>query len=49
VLVERWDYEVVNRALRDLCRHTAGGDWDEIATKLRLYGNWEFEDYREGA
>ena len=48
VLVERWDYELVKRAIGDLCLHTHGSNWDEIATKLCLYGDWEFADYREG-
>ena len=46
ILVARWDYKTLERALGDLCLHTAGDDWREIATRLSRYGRWEFEDYR---
>jgi hypothetical protein len=46
VLLTRWDYQTLERALTDLCLHTTGGDWSEVATKLSRYGRWEFEDYR---
>jgi hypothetical protein len=45
LLVSRWHYELVERAITDLCRHTEGVDWTEVAEKLARYGNWEFEDY----
>ena len=47
LLVDRWDYQLVRRAIGDICSRAEGADWHEIAAKLRLYGNWEFEDYRE--
>jgi hypothetical protein len=47
LLVTRWDYATVNRAISDLCFHTEGEDWSEIATKLSRSAHWEFEDYRE--
>jgi hypothetical protein len=47
LLMPRWDYEVMLRALTDLCRHASGDTWDEVATSLSRYGSWEFEDYRE--
>ena len=47
VLVDRWDYQLVERAIRDLCFRTEGAGWDEIATKLSRYGDWEFEEYVE--
>jgi immunity protein 8 of polymorphic toxin system len=47
LLMRRWDYELLFRALTDLCRNTSGDTWDEIATSLSRYGSWEFEDYRE--
>jgi hypothetical protein len=46
LLLERWDPDLVERAVADLCRRTSGNDWDEIAHKLSRYGYWEFEDYR---
>jgi len=45
--VTRWDYETVRRAISDLCFHTDGEDWSEIATKLSRHAHWEFKDYRE--
>ena len=47
VLLSRWDYSVLERAIGDLCRRTEGQDWAEVAAKLSRYGAWEFEDYRE--
>jgi hypothetical protein len=47
LLVERWDADLVERAIGDLCRRTEGESWEEIAQKLSRYGYWEFEDYRE--
>ena len=45
VLMGRWDYATLNRALNDLCLHTEGEGWAEIAAKLSRYGRWEYEDY----
>jgi Immunity protein 8 len=47
LLLTRWDFNVLERAIGDLCFRTEGSDWDEVATKLSRYGRWEFEDYRE--
>jgi hypothetical protein len=46
-LLSRWDFDVLQRAISDLCSRTEGSDWNEVATKLSRYGGWEFEDYRE--
>jgi Immunity protein 8 len=47
LLVTRWDYETVRRAISDLCLRAEGRDWQEVATKLSRAAHWEFEDYRE--
>ncbi len=47
LLLERWDPELVDRAIRDLCRRTEGESWTEVASKLSRFGRWEFEDYSE--
>jgi hypothetical protein len=47
LVLSRWDYATLLRALTDLCLHTEGEDWEQIAMKLSRYGAWEFEDYRE--
>jgi hypothetical protein len=46
IVLSRWDYDVLHRAVSDLCLHTEGDDWREVATKLSRYGSWEFSDYR---
>ena len=46
ILMGRWDYAPLNRALNDLCLHTEGADWPEVAIKLSRFGYWEYEDYR---
>jgi hypothetical protein len=48
LLVERWNPEVVERAIADLCRRTEGETWTEVAQMLSRFGHWEFEDYRPG-
>ena len=45
--LERWDYDVLVRAISDLCLRTEGEDWPEVATRLGRFGAWEFEDYRD--
>jgi hypothetical protein len=43
LIVPSWDYAVVYRAIRDLCLHTEGKDWNAIGIKLAHFTNWEFE------
>jgi hypothetical protein len=47
LLVNRWNLELVHRAVEDLCRNTSGQDWSEVANKLSRYFAWEYEDYRD--
>lgn len=42
LVVSRWDFRLIERAIGDLCRHTSGADWNEIGMKLSRYGAWEF-------
>jgi hypothetical protein len=42
LFLERWDYEVLRRAIDDRCRQTSGRDWDEVAVELSRYFHWEF-------
>jgi hypothetical protein len=46
LLVDRWNPDLVERAIHDLCLRTEGDDWSEIAASLSRFGLWEFEDYR---
>lgn len=46
LVVDRWNPDLVERAIADLCRRTEGDTWEQVARKLSRYGQWEFEDYR---
>jgi hypothetical protein len=46
LIVDRWDYEVARRAIDDLCAHTEGRDWGEVARKIASFGDWEFDSER---
>jgi len=48
ILLSRWDYSTLERALTDLCAHTSADDWPTLAMRLSRYGHWEYEDYTEG-
>jgi hypothetical protein len=45
LVVARWDPDLFRRAVGDLCSHTVGADWSEVANKLSRFFAWEFEDY----
>jgi immunity protein 8 of polymorphic toxin system len=47
ILLTRWDYATLNRALTDLSRHTSADDWPSLALRLSRYGHWEYEDDTE--
>jgi Immunity protein 8 len=47
LLLTRWDFGLVTRAISDLCSHAEGEDWNEIATALSRLGYWEFDNYPE--
>jgi hypothetical protein len=49
IIVPRYDYGVIRRAIEDLCRKAKGSDWEAVATWLARYGAWEFEDYRDAS
>jgi Immunity protein 8 len=46
ILVTRWDYLRVERAIKDLCLRTDRETWEDVTTALNQYGKWEFDDYR---
>jgi hypothetical protein len=43
LLLDRWDPQLVERAIGDLCRRTEGATWQDVAQKLSRYGRWEFD------
>ncbi len=46
LFVKRWDYAVVERAIRDVVTRAEGTEWTSVAAQIARYGRWEFEDYR---
>lgn len=49
LLVSRYDFSEIRAALGRLVTSCSGRDWNELASKLARYGQWEFEDYNPGA
>lgn len=47
VLVEEFDWEVIERAIKNLLAPLQADDWESLATKIGRFGEWEFEDYVE--
>jgi hypothetical protein len=46
LILDRWDPQIVRRAIEDVCLHAEGRDWPEVASKISRFGQWEFENYR---
>ena len=46
LIVVRYDYQRVERFLRDYASKCEGDSWREVAEKLGRLGEWEFEDYQ---
>jgi hypothetical protein len=46
LFLKRWDYGIVERAIKDAVEGAEGPDWHSVAAKIGRYGHWEFEDYR---
>jgi hypothetical protein len=40
ILLPRWDYAVLRRAIGDLCLHAEAPTWAEVASKLAREGCW---------
>jgi hypothetical protein len=49
LVVDRWDYDTVHRAIADVCLHAEGLDWNEVAGKLASFGDWEFDGFGPAA
>jgi Immunity protein 8 len=45
LLLQRWDYTVVERAIGDVIVHAEGPDWPSVAAQIGRYGGWELEGY----
>ena len=49
LILARYDYRVLHRAITKLCHRTEGDDWPAVAERLNRFAHWEFEDYRPHA
>jgi hypothetical protein len=47
VIVQAFNYDLIERYLRERVAELEGSTWDEVAERLGRLGHWEFEDYRE--
>ena len=45
LIVPRYDYDLVRRAIQEVCDQAQGPDWGTVASRLARYALWEFEDY----
>jgi hypothetical protein len=49
LVVPRYAYEMLERAVVALCGRAQGDDWPQVAVLLNRWMTWEFEDYRATA
>lgn len=47
ILVPGFSYSALYERIEKLVKSISGDDWNEYATKLSHWGQWEFEDYKE--
>jgi hypothetical protein len=47
LILGRWNYAGVERAVIDLCEECEGPDWSAVAAQLARYMDWEFTNYRD--
>jgi hypothetical protein len=47
LIMARYDYDALFRAIQDFCETCEGATWSEVATKVGRLGRWEFFDYVE--
>jgi Immunity protein 8 len=43
LIVPSYDYDALVNYLDAYCKNFEGDDWDEIATRLSFFGQWEFQ------
>ncbi len=44
LIVNEYDYHAIFGVIEKLCAGLSGDSWETIESKLRLYGDWEYED-----
>jgi len=47
LIVARYEYDAVRRAIEGLVSGAEGRDWSDVARKISRFAHWEFEDYLE--
>jgi hypothetical protein len=47
LLIGRYDFAVVEKAIQRVCKDAVGANWEVVASHLARFGKWEFEDYAE--
>jgi len=45
--VLKYDYDLIEQIIKNLCYQAKGEDWQTIGNYLARYSGWEFEDYKE--
>jgi len=46
LVLDEWDLDAAEQAIRDLCDRFEGDTWAEVAARLAGFMDWEFEGYR---
>ena len=47
LILPRWDFQLLWKAITELCAQAEGPDWESVAARLARYGHWEYEDFQE--
>lgn len=47
LFVERWDYQVVQAAVRRLAERQGVDEWSKLVGRLSSWLAWEYEDYKD--
>lgn len=45
LVLPRYDYGLLWRAISDLCDRIEGPDWETVAKRIGRYGLWEYDDF----
>lgn len=45
LVVARWDWDHIERAVRERVKQVEGSDWDSVARELCGWLHWEFDGY----
>lgn len=45
LILPRFDYGLLWKAISDLCESIEGPDWETVARRIGRYGLWEYDDF----